>query len=162
MGLRNWLFKAIYPLPQKGEDLLNHKQQFIEEYTSSYLFFNELKDNFIPERLLANANYIKRRNDKYQKKRFLAYKEWQKIVFRKKILAFKKRRKIILFAKQMIKKINEKADYIQKETERERLYREKYSNPENSTICGSKGLRDWEARKRFLAHKKWHDLQRQR
>ncbi|MBO7483835.1 MAG: hypothetical protein J6T55_01770 [Alphaproteobacteria bacterium] len=75
---------------------------------------------------------------------------------------FKKENKSVGVLQKSILKIDEKAHYIEKETERERLYRERYSNPENSTIYGSKELRDWEEKKRFIAHKRWYNLQRQR
>ena len=162
MSFYNWLFTLLYPHPRRGEDLLAHKQKFIEEYISPILFgpMEEETDPF--DMLTKNIPSIKKQKDKEQKKRLIAQKTWQKMLFRKKILSFKKRRNAISSAKQMIEKINEKADYIQKETERERSYRERYSKSEYSSLYGPKELRDWEEKKRFLAHKRWHNLQKQR
>ena len=81
--LRSWLFRIIYPLPQKGDDLLAHKQKFTEEYVSSHQFGTDLESLFVSQKLHQDACYAKKQHDKGQKQRLEAYKTWQKIVYKK-------------------------------------------------------------------------------
>ena len=81
-SLRSWLFRLIYPLPQKGEDLLAHKQTFTEEYISFYRLLAELKGTFVSSASKETFSYVKNKNDSEQKQRLEAYKTWQKMTSR--------------------------------------------------------------------------------
>ena len=80
--IRSWLFRMIYPLPQSGEDLLVHKQVFIDEYTVPALFFEKIKIKLIAPRIKLEErrkDYIIKAKNKEQKERLLAYKTWHGI-----------------------------------------------------------------------------------
>ena len=82
MGLlRDWLFKALYPVPQKREDLLAHKQIFIEEYTRPHQLKTAIKMSFLTEE---ERDFVQKRNikswkDHEQLARLKAQKIWRKI-----------------------------------------------------------------------------------
>lgn len=78
--IRSLLFRYIYPLPQKDEDLLVHKQEFIKEYADPYLLAIQIKRAFVPHKIRDSACYIKKQNDKEQKVHLEAYKTWRKVV----------------------------------------------------------------------------------
>lgn len=79
MGIRGLLFRALYPLPQKGEDHLVYKEKFIEEYVEPRRLMLEIKDIFVPYSKRESFDYVKRKNDNEQKAHIEAYKTWRKI-----------------------------------------------------------------------------------
>lgn len=87
MGIiRRFLFRVIYPIPQKKEDLISHKETFIEEYVEPYRIGLEIKGLITPRKKRESVCYAKNKHDKLQRKHAEAYKIWQKVASMKQRL----------------------------------------------------------------------------
>ena len=83
MGIRSCLFALFYPRPIKGEDLLEYKRTFINDYTQIQQFKTELKICCLEEKIQdqnKRQGIVKRWKDKEQKSRLEAHKIYHKML----------------------------------------------------------------------------------